>query len=550
MERVARRRILAEAESLNSLVLYFLFATGMSPAQGLGWEALQVQGARISSIQIDLQDVFDLSRPEEDTFLGRWGNRLHSSTREGVIRETLLFHEGDTVNSRRIHESERYLRALPFLKDARIDPEMMEDGTVRAHVWARDAWTLKVSVNYKLVGGQHTSGFGLQEQNLLGTGKTLITSYVKDPVRTTETLAYVDPHVFGSTWTLLTSYQNLSDGSTRTFRLLRPFVSLDTPWTATVQSGSTSSTLTLYDHGTGIYAAPSQLDNWTLGAAWAAHHTELEAWRPGVVLVDREARYGNLSSLADPGGIAPPALSPRRLRGPGLTLSYLEDGFRAFRDMLAMDTTEDYNLGMAGSLITGSYLPGWNSTEKAPFLQAQWTLGWSHSSQDLVLASASASGRKGPSGWEDALADLTLTGYWKEPFGLITAVHCFFDSARRPDPEDIFYLGGNEGLRGYPNYLHPGDSRWLCSAEQRLLTQERWLGIVRMGFVAFTDAGSIHRTDGEGWSRTYADVGVGLRMGDLKSSLGRVIVIAVAKPLVREPGVSRWQLTFGNIVQF
>ena len=167
-----------------------------------------------------------------------------------------------------------------------------------------------------------------------------------------------------------------------------------------------------------------------------------------------------------------------------------------------------------------------------------------------MLASASATGRKGASGWEDALADLTLTGYWKEPLELTTAAHLFLDGARRPDPEDIYYLGGNEGLRGYPNFLHPGDARWLCSLEQRLLTEKRWLGIVRLGFVAFTDAGSIHRLDGEGWSRTYADVGVGLRLGDLKSSLGHVVVIALATPLVREPGVGRWQLTFGNVIQF
>jgi hypothetical protein len=86
--------------------------------------------------------------------------------------------------------------------------------------------------------------------------------------------------------------------------------------------------------------------------------------------------------------------------------------------------------------------------------------------------------------------------------------------------------------------------------EQRMLTDERWLGILRLGCVAFADAGGIHRLDGAGWSRPYADLGAGLRMGDLKSSLGHVILLTVAAPLAREPGQHGWLFALGNIVQF
>jgi len=56
--------------------------------------------------------------------------------------------------------------------------------------------------------------------------------------------------------------------------------------------------------------------------------------------------------------------------------------------------------------------------------------------------------------------------------------------------------------------------------------------------------------DGMGWSRTYTDVGVGLRLGNLKSSLGRVILLSVAAPLNREPYQSKVQFTIGNTVRF
>jgi hypothetical protein len=514
------------------------------------WAALQRRGARISAIEVQQQDVFDLTNPKEDTWIGRGGDKLHWRTREGVIRRALLFKVGDRVNVRRIRETERLLRALAFLKDAHVDLEPLPDGSVRARVWARDAWTLKLSGSLQQVGGQKSSAFGLQEQNLMGTGKTLAFSYARSPIQTSGTFAYADPQLLGSDWTLNTQYSHLSNGSARALTLQRPFLSLDTPWSATVQFQSTGSTLVIYDHNSGIYSAPSQLNSVNLGAAWAAVHSETDAWRPGAALVEQKAGYGPLTTAAPPGGLPAPDLEPRRLRGPALTLSYLEDRFEVFRDMLGMDTPEDYNLGWSGSAQAGRYLPAWGSTEAAWFTQAQLNKGWSSSDRDLILAQASLSGRNGPGGWADALTDLTLTGYWKDTPHQITAVHLALDAERRPDPEDIYYLGAGQGLSGYPNYLHPGDARWQLSANQRMLTEQRWLSLVRLGFVAFADMGSIHRLDGAGWTPVYADVGAGLRMGDLKSSLGKVILITVAVPVVREPGQNRYQLVFGNVVQF
>jgi len=148
---------------LNPLYPLFLAASLLLPAAPAApdWAALQKRGARISEIQVDRQDVFDLNNPKEDTWLGRGGNKLHRSTREGVIRRALLFQVGEKVNARRIHETERLLRAEAFLKDAHIEPELLPDGSVRAHVWVRDAWTLKLSGSVQQVGGQHSSGFGV-----------------------------------------------------------------------------------------------------------------------------------------------------------------------------------------------------------------------------------------------------------------------------------------------------------------------------------------------------------------------------------------------------
>jgi hemolysin activation/secretion protein len=130
------------------------------------------------------------------------------------------------------------------------------------------------------------------------------------------------------------------------------------------------------------------------------------------------------------------------------------------------------------------------------------------------------------------------------------AAYLQVDAADRPDLPNLLYLGGEDGLRGYANHLHLGDRRWILSVEERPITPINWLGILQLGFVAFLDAGAIRRADTGRWSRTYANLGGGLRFGDLKSSLGRVFLVTVAYPLVRDPGMDRYQVVIGNVVKF
>ncbi len=50
----------------------------------------------------------------------RFANKLHYNTRTWMIRQSLFFREGDTVNAYKLVDNERYLRRLPFIQDARI----------------------------------------------------------------------------------------------------------------------------------------------------------------------------------------------------------------------------------------------------------------------------------------------------------------------------------------------------------------------------------------------------------------------------------------------
>lgn len=529
---------------------FLLLAAAAVRAATPSWEALQARGARLGAVEIRLEDVFDLSDPAQDTWIGRLANALHIQTREGVVRRMLPLRPGEPVDARRIHEAERELRSYRFIKDARIDPELRPDGTVAAVVHVRDAWTLKASVGYTHAGGQTSWDFALRDRNLLGTGKDLGLRHDRLPDQRSTTFLYQDRQLLDSRWTLAASYQSLSDGKGRSLAVARPFFLLDTPWAVSVSIGDRNSTLRLYDQQRLAFAAPSIQAMADVQAAWLVRLEDASALRLGFRAVVEDQRYGPLQVGAPPLGLAPPDLAPRRLRGPALTLSWLQDRFRAFRDLQGMDTPEDYNLGWAGSAALGVSTRAWGATGAGPFLRGDVSRGWAPGLRSLVLAQSSLAGQVLDGRLADVQGWLSLTGYgWAWPRQVL-AGNLQLDGTARPVPEHLLNLGGTEGLRGYPNLMHLGDRRWIASLEDRILTDWRWLGMLRAGFVVYADAGAIRRLDGTGWTRPYADLGAGLRFGDLKSSLARVVLLTVAVPLTRLPGQDRYQVLVGNTARF
>lgn len=514
------------------------------------WSTLEARKATITKIDVEIGDVFDLSKPEEDIWVGRLANHLHASTREAVIRRVLLFAEGEPVRERRIRETERLLRALPFVKQARIDPVVQPDGSVLAVVKVRDAWTTQLTVGYSHVGGQHAMNLGLDEKNFLGSGKSVTYDLSKDHERSTWGLAYGDPQLFGSRWTLAAHTQYLTDGFARSIQLERPFYALDTPWSTGLALSQSHSSLYLYDQGLQVFQVPFVQNEVRLSGAWLLKASEDRVWRGGLLFKRQDTSYGLITQTNLLSTLPAPVLTDRRLRGAGVTLSTQEDAFEEFENLAGMDSPEDYNLAWTGELELGSYSRACGSTLNAPFFKVQLAKGWSSSSENLTLFTASWDGRRPANGLEDSRLALSLVRYHKLTEHQILAGLVSLDRARRPDPEHWYYLGGDQGMRGFPNQLHPGDARWQASFDYRYLTEQRWWGLVRLGYSAFVDLGSVRRLDGQGWSRTYSDVGVGLRLGNLKSSVGRVILLNVAVPLNREPYQARWQFTVGNAMRF
>ena len=162
------------------------------------------------------------------TFIFRLANLLHIDTKEEVIRRELLVKEGDPADPFLLEESERNLRALPYIRQVKVGTVPVSPDEVDVIVVTQDTWTTQPRASFGFGGGTHRTSFGLVETNLLGYGKRVRLIYRTGLDRTTSLFEYDDPRVLGSRWSASGDYQDTSDGRVAEGVLEYPFFSLET----------------------------------------------------------------------------------------------------------------------------------------------------------------------------------------------------------------------------------------------------------------------------------------------------------------------------------
>ena len=150
---------------------------------------------RIGAIEIVGHEVFDEST-KGITAPYRVANKIHIQTRESVIRRELLFAVGDSLNPELLAQTERNLRALPFLRDARVETIPVGEGGDRladhvdVRVVAWDTWSLTPRLQFERVDDSAAWEVGVSEANLLGLGKEVSVSHQVTLDRTASRFLY------------------------------------------------------------------------------------------------------------------------------------------------------------------------------------------------------------------------------------------------------------------------------------------------------------------------------------------------------------------------
>ncbi len=224
---------------------------------------------RVGSINIDAGNIFDLSKKRERRFLHRAANKLHVTTRVSVIRDQLLFSEGNLFAANKLAETERNLRRQNYLISAEVTPVELCGNHVNIQVKTRDNWTLTPGVTFSRLGGNNRTGVEIQEHNLFGLGKSLSLNYRKNSERNTKLFEYIDPQLFGSRRRLSLSLQDNSDGKGHTLDLNLPFYELDNKRSWGFRSSRLKQKTPLYNVGKITNKITNEKENHSIFYGWS-----------------------------------------------------------------------------------------------------------------------------------------------------------------------------------------------------------------------------------------------------------------------------------------
>lgn len=532
------------------IVPWRLLACVLMAASRPAWAAKPAPGALITEIEVETHDVFDTKRSSQDHLVFRAANALHVTTRQSIVRRELLFKEGDRIDPALLHETERNLRRLNFLRKAEVEAVATSSGTARIIVRTYDAWTLEALGNFKQAGGATSTRMGLADRNILGYGKTVSWAYSGGGQAYDRTFMYRDPQLFGQRGLESSvSAGEAPDNRHYSFFLGRPFYASIAGSALSLSGDYADDRATVYSDRTPVGLARRRAVN-----AGVTYGKALEA----SPRLSRRLTFGVLEQRADYSLVA--GGSP--LLPESAQMTFLQTGaeyqvfdFVKLRRIQKLSRDEDFNRGL-GILPSVSWAPrsrllGSRSSQLKPKLSVR--KGFSSELGHLVLLRADYGSTYVNGGNGARLGSLGAQYYCRYYPRHTMAVNASFDHGRRLDPAGPLSLGEDSGLRGYRAHSLQGDRRLLFNLEDRVFFFEDWLQLVDMGAVVFFDSGYAWPS---GATPRIVDlkssVGLGLRLGATRSSANEPLRIDVAHALNDNGLRSRWSVSvlaghaFGN----
>ncbi|HEY5019763.1 MAG TPA: hypothetical protein VII17_01975 [Steroidobacteraceae bacterium] len=510
---------------------------------------LEAAGARIGEIRIETKEIFDLDNPKENNWLFRAADALHVRTRESAIRAQLLFRSGDPYSRRVLDETARNLRQnASFMREPEIYPVRYHDGMVDLVVLTHDVWTLQPGINFGRSGGTNTSSVDVSDDNFLGLGKYVELGHGQNVDRSSTFAGWADPNVWGSHWQDSLLYQENSDGKVWSVSGAYPFYSLETRYDGGGSTGSSRSVITRYNLGNpyDAYRLDRRVTDFYFGQALLVN----ELWTERLLIGFR--RDQSEFSPAVSQNLLAPLPADRNLTYPYVRMQWLRNNFTTTRNLELIAFTEDLHFGLDASAGLGWAAPAFGADRRALLADAEIGYNWRFGPRNYLfvygrLYSRFEYGRPG-----DSVVSGNASYYLTTSENSKLLLHVSADAGHRLDADHNFEIGGDSGLRGYPLRYQNGDGRAQFTLEERVYTNWFLFQLVHVGGAVFFDMG---RT----WGSTpvptpqlglLKDLGVGLRLGNARSSFGSVIHIDLATPLDGDRSISKLQFLVSTEQKF
>jgi len=488
---------------------------------------------KIGVLNVNAGDLFNPARQAESRTVHKVANALHVATRESTIRHALTIDGGDPFSLRALAEAERTL-------------------SVDVDVQTVDNWTLTPSISFGSAGGVSRYGVELQDLNLLGLGKE-VTFRLKESGEERSTLfEYTDDNVLGGRHRLALQFGDAEDGEIYGIAGGLPFYSSSTPlswWvsarfenkafdfsSAETETGNNSQSVTDVES--------THLDA-LLARQWDGGDGRSRQQRIGLRLERQETLLSEerLTEANDFEAIYP-----------YIAQSWKKSRWSKRKNYQRLGRTEDVDLGAGLSIEAGPILQALGSDTDALRISLQSDRSWltSHDRFHRIQLGITQyiGGRN--SRHEQSLRYQYFR--WLSKTNQFD-VQLIAERHVGQSPANALQLGGEYGLKGYPNAYARGGSRVIGLAEIRHVTSWSPFELTRAAFTAFAEVGRIGLPDfaGTGGLRsdeTLADIGIGLVLAPSRSSKGSVFRFDIAAPLVGGEDIDDFQIFAGTQIRY
>jgi hypothetical protein len=455
-------------------------------------------GQPISAIVVITAPPFTDRLPPSLEWVRTMVRAAHRNTRARVIRRFLLLKEGEPCNQIRRAESERLLRAQPYLVDARIRVYDDERGGVRLEVETRDEFSILLAARLRGT-APVLAGIRLGEANLLGEGmKVAATWRDGGAYRDVLGVEFTDYQFGGSRNELRVLALQRERNSTIRAEVIRPF-----------------------------YTDLQRLAWVARGGHDEEHATFFRPGLPGMALAVRRT-HGNVGVL---GRIGP--VGRLRLAGASLSREYEVIGrdplvftrtrivpdtiartvptfrnqdvarlnallglrllrFVPVQGFDALTGTQDVRVGVQLGMVAGRALPLPGIPDRDHLLSGNLYAGMGGAKSFLALQGIGEARHDRTSGWNNVITSGRLAWYFRPAVKQTTVLQGEWGGGWNLTSPFQLTFGDRTwgGLLGHMNSDQPGARRLVVRGEQRLVIPTR-LNVADLGLAVFAEGGRL-----------------------------------------------------------
>ena len=482
---------------------------------------------------------------------------LHVTTRPDMVRRFLLLREGDSCNELRRAESERILRAQPFLADASIDVVSSAERAGDVDLVVRTSDEVSVVIGGSVAAGMpplRAAKFGNANINGLGMYAAADWRY-GGPFRTGIGAKFVDNQFLGRPYTLLIEGHRNPLGSDRIIEAAHPFYTdlQRVAWRA--RSGAKDDYVSFPAESLGEHALRVDRRYYDVG---------------GIIRLGPPGRL-SLFGASVTGNDERPAFAPVMITNNGLrpdTSSELRNryrqhkiarvnalwgvrdiGFARVHGFDVLNANQDFPIGFQLGTMFGRSLSVLGSDDDDIFMASDLFLG-AGGRRSAIRLQVVAEGRRSndENAWDGILTNAHAVGYAK-PSERTTLTGSIEWSAgwRQRIPFSLTLGNAEGGVRGFGRSRTPGGRRIVARVEDRVFLGRAFnLGDVGVG--AFADAGRLWAGDIPYGMATpvRSSIGVSL-LAAVPSGSARLWRVDLAFALNPEKGGGRLELHFEGL---